>query len=239
MYGIIYKVTNTINQKVYIGQTINSLEERKYYHFYRADNEPSITHTHFINALRKYGKNAFTWEIIDTAENQDELDQKEIQWIAEYNSVEFGYNIQNGGQDYKNDKFALACGSKPFLAYRANGEFLGEFINKKAFSREYNIADTHISDLIKNKYNSCNGFIIIDKENFSEELLQEKIKKAKQTFRPFIALNLQTFEQTGPYYSMKECREELQLKNNHISEILSGKRKSQEGYTFKFIDSIT
>ena len=38
------------------------------------------------------------------------------------------------------------------------------------------------------------------------------------------------------YFSMKECKEKLKLKNNHIGEILKGKRKSQEGYTFKFID---
>ena len=62
MYGIIYKVTNIQNNKIYIGQTTRSLEERKYYHFYRADHELEITHTHFINAIRKYGKNSFQWE---------------------------------------------------------------------------------------------------------------------------------------------------------------------------------
>ena len=81
MYGIIYKVTNNVNQKVYIGQTTTSLEERKYRHIYRAENELDITHTHFINAIRKYGINAFIWEEIDSANTREELDEKEIKNI--------------------------------------------------------------------------------------------------------------------------------------------------------------
>ena len=236
MYGIIYKATNTINNKVYIGQTTSTLKNRIYYHIYRAEHSLEITHTHFINALRKYGQNAFTWEQIDTAETQDELNKKEQYWIQYYDSMNTGYNIQAGGNNYDTEKFALACGSKPFYAYKANGDFLGEFINRKAFGRKYGVADTHIADVLNHKYNSCNGFIFIDKKEFTEELLQEKLSKIKNSFRPFIAMNIKTFEQFGPFMSMQECKETLHLKNNHIGEILKGQRKSQEGYTFKFID---
>lgn len=238
MYGIIYKVTNNVNQKVYIGQTTTSIEERMYHHIYRAEKELNITHTHFINAIRKYGKDSFSWEEIDSADTREELNEKEIYWIQYYNSIENGYNIQAGGQNFDTDKFAAACGSKPFYAYRVNGEFLGEFINKKAFGRKYKVGDTHIANVLNHKYNSCNGYIFIYKEEFTEDVLKEKISKAKQSFRPIIAINLKTFEQFGPYNSMKECKEALGLKNNHIGEVLSGKRKSQEGYTFKFADCV-
>lgn len=124
------------------------------------------------------------------------------------------------------------------MAYRVNGEFLGEFINRHTFGKQYNIADTNVGNLIKNKYNSCNGIICIDKEKFTEQLLKEKLERAKQTFRPFVAINLKTKEEFGPFETMKECREQLGLKHNHIGEILKGIRKSQEGYTFKFIDNI-
>lgn len=238
MYGIIYRATNKINGKVYIGQTVRSLAERIYYHYYRADNELEITKTHFINAIRKYGKDNFEWEEIDSAENQAELNEKEQYWIEFYNSVENGYNIQAGGHNQNTEKFALACGSIPFFAYRVNGEFLGEFLSQRAFCREFNLNDAHISKLLNNEYNSCNGIIAIKKDLFSQELLQEKLSKAKQSFRLFKAKNLQTNEEFGPFESIKECREILQLKNNHIGEVLKGKRKSQEGYTFYFIDII-
>lgn len=55
---IIYKITNVINDKVYIGQTVRNLEERMAEHF-RHDN------TVIDKALKKYGKDAFKIEIID------------------------------------------------------------------------------------------------------------------------------------------------------------------------------
>lgn len=241
MYGIIYKVTNKLNNKIYIGQTVKSLQERKFYHYYRAKNELSITNTHFINALRKYNEDDFIWEIIDIADSQQELNEKEIYWINKYDSINFGYNIQEGGDlhGYNSDKFALSCGAVPFLAYRTNGEFLGEFINQAKFSREFNIANTHVSDLINNKLNSCNGFILIKKENFNQELLEQKIKNAKQTFRPFMAIKIDTLEYFGPYNSAKECKKDLKLSNPHIGEVLKKQRKSGEGYLFRFCDELS
>jgi len=236
MYGIIYKATNKINNKIYIGQTTQSLEDRIYFHKYRAYNELNVTHTHFINAIRKYGINNFIWEVIDEANTQEELNEKEIYWIKYYNSIENGYNIQPGGLRSDSDKFALSCGSRPFYVYKVNGDFIGEFINKKKFCREHNIPDTHIKKVLEEKYNSYCGYIFIYKDDFSQEKLQKRLSKAKQSFRQFIAINLKTNEEFGPFNTMKDCKEQLRLTSNHIGEILKGKRKSQEGYTFKFID---
>ena len=48
--------------------------------------------TKFYRAVRKYGRNNFFIETIDSATNQDELDDKEIYWINYYNAIEDGYN---------------------------------------------------------------------------------------------------------------------------------------------------
>ena len=114
MYGIIYKVTNKLNNKIYIGQTIQNLSERKAKHYYKVRQKEYDTH--FINALRKYPEESFIWEIIDNANNQEELDQKERYWIEIYNSVETGYNTKDGGQTIiVTDKFLEKCGSHPFM----------------------------------------------------------------------------------------------------------------------------
>lgn len=237
MYGIIYKVTNKTNGKVYIGQTVKSLQERKYHHYYRAKNEPEVTHTHFINALRKYPEEDFLWEIIDTADTPEELNRKEQEYIIEYDSIYNGYNTQAGGHDQKTDKFSLACGGREFYAYRTNGEFLGKFINGTAFGREYGCQ--HITDLLNHKYVSCNGIIAILVSEFTDELLQEKLKKARNNFRPFIAIKIDTREEFGPFTKLKDCQEALGLsKNHHIGEVLKGKRETHAGYIFKFIDNI-
>lgn len=102
---IIYKITNIINHKVYIGQTVNSLEQRFKRH--KQDALSGRLDTHFARALRKYGAENFVAEIIDTAESQEELTQKEYYWIGYYHACEDGYNethdmFKCGGNTYLN-----------------------------------------------------------------------------------------------------------------------------------------
>lgn len=97
MYGIIYKITNLINGKVYIGLTTRLLRERFASHLCMAFSEKKDLHCKFHNALRKYGKENFKVEQIDSAESKEELDRKEQYWISYYNSIEEGYNMKEGG----------------------------------------------------------------------------------------------------------------------------------------------
>ena len=102
---IIYKITNKITNKVYIGQTINSLEDR--WHRHCTDAMNNVLNTHFARAIRLYGIDNFVCEIIDKADNQIDLTAKENYWIRYYNSVENGYNetdatYKSGGNTYKN-----------------------------------------------------------------------------------------------------------------------------------------
>lgn len=97
----IYKATNKINGKIYIGQTTVGMEVRKQGHF-RDVNRNNRNKTHFVNAIGKYGQDAFIFEVIDTATNINELDEKEIYWIDYYSSTDrdVGYNISKGGDNY-------------------------------------------------------------------------------------------------------------------------------------------
>lgn len=92
----IYKVTNTVNGKVYIGQTRNDHQVRWNEHRYAAHYGTS---NYFYNAIRLYGDESFIIELIDLAENQESLDELEKYWISFYKSTdeEFGYNCTEGG----------------------------------------------------------------------------------------------------------------------------------------------
>lgn len=92
--GIIYKVVNSITDEVYIGATTNSLEQRKRDHIHKAN--INIGHR-FQEAIGTYGPEAFHWEQIDTASSTDELAQKEIKYIEEFDSLNSGYNSDKGG----------------------------------------------------------------------------------------------------------------------------------------------
>lgn len=102
----IYKITNTVNNKTYIGQTIHPIQDRFNRHI--TDALHNIIDTHFARAIRKHGADKFHIEQIDTAVNQDELTQKEQQWIRHYQSTNpnYGYNETDaiykcGGNTYQ------------------------------------------------------------------------------------------------------------------------------------------
>jgi hypothetical protein len=83
----IYKITNLVNNKIYIGKDTTS--------------DPNYFGSGLLinRSLTKYGKENFIKEIIDTTDDYDELSKKEIYWIEKYNSthLEIGYNISSGG----------------------------------------------------------------------------------------------------------------------------------------------
>jgi hypothetical protein len=76
----VYKIYNDINDKIYIGQTNRSIEDRLRIH----KNDARRIDTYFYRAIRKYGEEHFFIELIDTASNQEELDEKEYIWILSY-----------------------------------------------------------------------------------------------------------------------------------------------------------
>jgi group I intron endonuclease len=93
--GFIYKITNKINNKIYIGQTRLSLEERWKAHIKKAQQYPN---RYLYDAMNHYGYENFIIEKIEECLN-DELDLREQYWISFYNSTDpdIGYNLTNGG----------------------------------------------------------------------------------------------------------------------------------------------
>ena len=98
-YGIIYKIINKVNGKIYIGQTTKNkgFDERYSYNF-----EKYVHNSYLKNSINKYGIDNF--EIIkefDIAYSKEELDDKEKYWINYYNSTNrnYGYNREYGGSN--------------------------------------------------------------------------------------------------------------------------------------------
>jgi len=114
---VIYKITNLINNKIYIGKTINDSPD--YY-------GSGVIIKHSIN---KYGIENFEKEIIDNAESVEELNEKEIYWISFFDStnLEIGYNIGKGGDG--GDLITNNPNKEHFLEYCRNrtGEKNGMF----------------------------------------------------------------------------------------------------------------
>ena len=97
MTGYIYKITNKINNKCYIGQTVKPIETRWKRHL--KDTKKNSTYP-LHRAIRKYGKENFIIEEIEKCEAKL-LDEREIYWINFYNSFKNGYNATLGGMGNK------------------------------------------------------------------------------------------------------------------------------------------
>lgn len=88
----IYIIKNNINNKVYIGQSLNPEKRFKEHCYFRKDRNNSL----ITNAIHKYGKEHFWFELLE--ENIEDFDEKEIFYISKYNSIKpNGYNIEVGG----------------------------------------------------------------------------------------------------------------------------------------------
>lgn len=90
--GFIYKVTNDINGKIYIGKTVHSVERRMLEHKNEAIVNPKGRPFHC--AIQKYGFNSFSVETIEEVDNS-QLSDREIFWIDHYRSY-IGYKDSNG-----------------------------------------------------------------------------------------------------------------------------------------------
>ena len=102
--GIIYKATNAVNGKSYIGQSIYPLAKRAEEH--RRDVMRGRD-CKFHRAIRKYGFNNFTFEEIEVIPD-GLLDEREIYWIAYYDTFKHGYNSTlGGGGSLRVDKSAI------------------------------------------------------------------------------------------------------------------------------------
>ena len=96
----IYKITNTLTGKVYIGKTINTAKQRWLAHMSASRRPNSIVgRSKIARALAKYGETSFTFEVIDIAEDQKSLSNKEEFWISNLSTLApNGYNLTAGGE---------------------------------------------------------------------------------------------------------------------------------------------
>ena len=102
-YGFIYLIRNSVNGKIYVGQTTKSIKERFQQHKCDAHSGRGF---HLHKAITKYGAHAFAIVILGMAFSKQELDEMEMRSIRTHDATnqEYGYNLTPGGQGCGNAK---------------------------------------------------------------------------------------------------------------------------------------
>lgn len=93
MYGYIYIITNNIDGKRYVGQTVQTIKKRFSRHCWE-----STKNTMPVDiAIKKYGKESFSIEMVSKCNSQEELNSEELKIAAQLNTfVPYGYNLKAG-----------------------------------------------------------------------------------------------------------------------------------------------
>lgn len=164
----IYKATNIVNGKVYIGKT-NNFERRKWEHLNRNTNH------FFSRALQKYGYINFEWSILeDEIKTLEESNLRERYWIKSYNSYfrwpnSNGYNMTKGGDGGSDWNL------KRVAAYTTSGELIASFDTVTKCTDHFGIQGTSSISHACDKMRLCSGMMF---RSFKEAPL-EKIEPYK------------------------------------------------------------
>ena len=203
--GIIYCAHCIVNDKKYIGQTINTLNIRKNKH--KNASMRSKKRNKFYSAIKKYGINNFIWGIIEEV-NIEKMDEREKYWIDHFSTFMCGYNSTLGGEKYYNPN-----SWKEFTIMSPTGKICSDK-NISKFCRENDLSQGHLCSVISGKLKSHKGW----------KLPETKIKK-----RNFSAV----MSPDGQVYVIENishfCNEH-NLCVSHLVKVLYGKRKHHKGY---------
>lgn len=230
---VIYKITNKINGKSYIGQTIGSIESR-----WKAHNWTKNGCRVLKNAIDKYGKDNFKIEVIEVCNSLEQLDKQEMFWIKELNTlVPHGYNLKTGG-----NRSAYSDETRKRMSDAKKTDFIPW--NKGLTKTDDPRIGNQGSRGTENPRLGKPGYWLGKKMPPSTG---EKLSRAKKG-KPLILspegcvarlegikkLRIQVFchQNKKTYISISEAEKDLGLQPGNISRIINGKQRKTKGYTF-------
>ena len=244
MKGYIYKITNP-SGKIYIGQSVNP--KNRFSSYKRLACKKQIK---LYNSLVKYGYENHNIEIIDecllNGSNINLINELEIFWIKEYDSMCSGLNCTIGGKNVQRGETHYNFGK---ISKLKNIPRTQEVKDKMSKSMKGKIVTEETRNKISNTLKGRTGIIHtqetrdkISKSSKGKIITQEVREKLSNALkgRPsnkrckINAYIYLTGEYAGTYESYLDCAEKLNICDSHIGCVIKGKRKQVGGYTFRY-----
>lgn len=205
IYGVIYKITNKINGKVYIGQTIDGFKIR-----YDGGKWWVQTHNkHLKSSVLKYGfENFEVIEVLDVAFSKSELDIKEILYIERCRCTDsnFGYNKKSGGANGRHSRESKLKMSISHKGFKLSEE------TKRKMSKIRKGKNTGS----KNPMYGKNPLTLMSKEAYNE-LIKKKSDNMKGNKNPMYG----KCGEANPFYGKKHSDETKRILSQKAKERLS------------------
>lgn len=203
----IYKITNQVNGKIYIGKTLGTIQERwkehcKDFKKERCEKRP------LYSAMNKYGIENFIIEQVEEC-SPEIVNEREKYWIEYYSSFKYGYNATIGGD------------GKQYLDYDLIYSLYKEGKNLTEISKMLK-CDTHSVTKVLNNFNVSH---------------EERVKRAiSQNKIPVLMIDKDTGEVLKSFTGLQEAEKFLGKvrSKQHIAEVCKGKRNVAYGYKWKF-----
>lgn len=242
----LYRHTNLINGKVYFGVTKNKLE-------YRAGKNGARYWqcTYFNNAIKKYGWDNFSHEVIAENLTKDQASFYERTMIKAYraNDREFGYNIQPGGlhaggmspEGFERfHRASMEANKKAVVSFSRDGKRLKEFASITEAASFYGVSDSGIEAALYQENKTCKGMLfrfasdVTDFVDMSEEYLNEHVrvrhyKNGKHAKCADVVLFDSEGKRIGEFGSSKECAQYLGVYHGGVSGVLTGRHNTVKG----------
>lgn len=230
--GIIYVHINKKNGKAYVGQTIQTLQDRW------AKGSTYTGCTNFYYAIQKYGWDNFEHKVLECGLNADELNEREKYWINKYDSIQNGYNIREGGNEQHlteihKEKIRLANVKKlgRSVICLNTGIVYDSITSAKKDTGAEHIGDC-CSGKIKTAGRDKEGNALIWKyiEDYTGK---EKITLIKQQRKQTKVLCIETQIE---YNSAREAERITGVDSTSIGRVCNGIRKSAGGYHWQWVE---
>jgi hypothetical protein len=221
MQGI-YKIENLINGKCYVGQSVD-IEKRFAQH--KRDSKYVNLHKYnypLYNAIRKYGQEKFTFDVLELVDDNNLLTERELYW---YNKLKPKYNILLPDRTKSKNQIkvtAIDCQThKPIKEY--------ESISQAA--RELGIDSSSITKACKGKLFEIGGFLWV----YSDQLDSWQKPNYKKMNKPVQQIEPKTKQVIKVYDNSRRATEETGIEYQNINKVCLGLRNTAGGYAWEYV----
>lgn len=239
-YGYVYKITNLVNGKIYVGQTTQDVHTRFRQHCH------SKSKMVIRRAIKKYGSENFAIEAVKECFSLEELGIEEERLIQKIGCIgKYGYNQRLGGlssgkcSDELKKRYSEAHNHEkmPLLQYSLEGHFIARHLSTKDAAKA--VGEDKSSNIVKAAkgfFQSANDSIwIYEGEEFllSEKIQLCKIPKRGRRGRTVIQMD-EEGNRIAKFFSTKEAGKSLEIRPLAISKACSGERKLAGGFRWSY-----